>query len=290
MTKFSVCIPFLKNECYLRELLGSVENISGVDMEVLVSQDAPVSNDLKQHFKDRLAIRWVTGPTAGIAANWNRCIEQANGEYIILFHADDAVRSNYFDIISNLQREHPSSSAWFCKASVIDAQGNSTTSLIDRAKLALTPKPPAFRLEGDEGLAKLLLGCFIYCPTVCYRASVIKSHQFDARRKMVLDLDLYSRLLMAGETISGSNSVGYYYRRHKDGQSVVLTDGTSRFEEEVDLYNSLIGRLQVQDWPLSARQAKLKVFIRLHILFELSKSLVFFDGQRAMRLWKLVLL
>ena len=94
MTKFSVCIPFLKNECYLRELLGSVENISGVDMEVLVSQDAPVSNDLKQHFKDRLAIRWVTGPTAGIAANWNRCIEQANGEYIILFHADDAVRSN----------------------------------------------------------------------------------------------------------------------------------------------------------------------------------------------------
>mgnify|MGYP001455442454 CR=1 FL=1 len=67
MTKFSVCIPFLKNECYLRELLGSVENISGVDMEVLVSQDAPVSNDLKQHFKDRLAIRWVTGPTAGSA-------------------------------------------------------------------------------------------------------------------------------------------------------------------------------------------------------------------------------
>ena len=288
--RFSVCVPFLSNESFLIELLQSLEAFAHVDMEVLISQDSPVSEPVKEAISNRLNVRWLRGPGIGIAANWNHCIAEATGDYIILFHADDTVRSNYFDIISDLQREHPSSSAWFCKASVIDAQGNSTTSLIDRAKLALTPRPPAFRLEGDEGLAKLLLGCFIYCPTVCYRASVIKSHQFDARRKMVLDLDLYSRLLMAGETISGSNSVGYYYRRHKDGQSVVLTDGTSRFEEEVDLYNSLIGRLQVQDWPLSARQAKLKVFIRLHILFELSKSLVFFDGQRAMRLWKLVLL
>ena len=288
--RFSVCVPFLSNESFLIELLQSLEAFAHVDMEVLISQDSPVSEPVKEAISNRLNVRWLRGPGIGIAANWNHCIAEATGDYIILFHADDTVRSNYFDIISDLQREHPSSSAWFCKASVIDAQGNSTTSLIDRAKLALTPKPPAFRLEGDEGLAKLLLGCFIYCPTVCYRASVIKSHQFDARRKMVLDLDLYSRLLMAGETISGSNSVGYYYRRHKDGQSVVLTDGTSRFEEEVDLYNSLIGRLQVQDWPLSARQAKLKVFIRLHILFELSKSLLFFDGQRAMQLWKLVLL
>ena len=107
---------------------------------------------------------------------------------------------------------------------------------------------------------------------------------------MVLDLDLYSRLLMAGETIAGSNSIGYCYRRHKGGQSVVLTDGTTRFVEEVDLYNSLVGRLQVQEWPLSARQAKLKGFVRLHILFELSKSLLFLDGQRAIQLWKLVLL
>ena len=288
--RFSVCVPFLSNESFLIELLQSLEAFAHVDMEVLISQDSPVSEPVKEAISNRLNVRWLRGPGIGIAANWNHCIAEATGDYIILFHADDTVRSNYFDIISDLQREHPSSSAWFCKASVIDAQGNSTTSLIDRAKLALTPRPPAFRLEGDEGLAKLLLGCFIYCPTVCYRASVIKSHQFDARRKMVLDLDLYSRLLMAGETISGSNSVGYYYRRHKDGQSVVLTDGTSRFEEEVDLYNSLVGRLQVQEWPLSARQAKLKVFIRLHILFELSKSLLFFDGQRAMQLWKLVLL
>jgi glycosyltransferase involved in cell wall biosynthesis len=290
MTVFSVCIPFLKNEDYLRELLGGLENISGVDMEVLVSQDAPVSIDLKQQFTERLAIRWLTGPKAGIAANWNHCIAEASGDYIVLFHADDTVRSNYFDIISDLQREYPSSAAWFCKASVIDAEGSTTTSLIDCAKVTLTTKSPAYHLRGDKGLARLLLGCFIYCPTVCYRASVLKSHQFDESRKMVLDLDLYARFLMAGETISGSNSVGYNYRRHKDGQSVVLTDGISRFDEEVDLYNSLIGRLRALEWPLSARQAKLKIFVRLHLLYELSKSLLFLDGQRAMQLWKLVFL
>jgi glycosyltransferase involved in cell wall biosynthesis len=280
----------MSNESFLMELLQSLEAFAHVDMEVLISQDSPVSEPAKEVVSNRLNLRWLRGPGKGIAANWNYCVAEASGEYIILFHADDIVRSSYFDIILDLQREHPTSAAWFCRASVIDAKGSTITSLIDRAKYALTPESRAYRLRGDEGLAKLLLGCFIYCPTVCYRASVLKSHQFDERREMVLDLDLYSRLLMAGETISGSNSVGYNYRRHKDGQSVVLTDGTSRFDEEVDLYNGLIGRLQVQEWPLSARQAKLKVFVRLHILFELSKSLLFLNGQRALQLWKLVFL
>lgn len=288
--RFSVCVPFLSNESFLIQMLESLEAFAHVDMEVLVSQDSSVSEPVKEAFLNRLNLRWLSGPGKGIAANWNHCIEEASGDCIVLFHADDTVRSNYFDIILDLQREHPSSAAWFCRASVIDAEGSITTSLIDRTKSALTPKAPAYRLQGDKGLAKLLLGCFIYCPTVCYRASVLKCHQFDERRKMVLDLDLYSRLLMAGETISGSNSVGYNYRRHKDGQSAVLTDGTRRFDEEVDLYNSLTGRLQVQEWPLSARQAKLKVFVRLHLFFELSKSLLFLDGQRAMQLWKLVFL
>ncbi|MDB2380662.1 glycosyltransferase [Luminiphilus sp.] len=287
---FSVCIPFLQNEPFLRELLQSIETVANVEMEILVSQDAPVSNDLKQHFQEQLPIRWLTGPNRGIAANWNNCIEHAEGEYIVLFHADDTVLPNYFDIILDLQREYPSCAAWFSGASVIDAKGSITTSLIDRAKSALTPRPPAYRLKGDEGLARLLLGCFIYCPTVCYRASVLKSHPFDEGRKMVLDLDLYSRLLRAGETVAGSNSIGYNYRRHKGGQSGVLTDGTSRFVEEVDFYNSLVGRLHVQEWPRSARQAKLKVFVRLHILFELSRSLLSLDGQRAIKLWKLLFL
>jgi hypothetical protein len=70
----------------------------------------------------------------------------------------------------------------------------------------------------------------------------------------------------------------------------VLTYDTRRFEEEIDLYNSLMCRLQVQEWPLSARQAKLKVFVRLHILFEFLKSLLFLDGRRGMQLWKLLFL
>jgi glycosyltransferase involved in cell wall biosynthesis len=272
------------------ELLQSLEAFAHVDMEVLISQDSPVSEPVKEVFSNRLNFRWLSGPGKGIAANWNHCIKEASGDYILLFHADDTVRSNYFDIISDLQREYPGSAAWFCRASVIDANGSTIASPIDLAKSALTPRPPAYCLKGDEGLAKLLLGCFIYCPTVCFRASVLKSYQFDENLKMVLDLDLYSRLLMAGETISGSNLVGYDYRRHKEGQSVVLTDGISRFDEEVDLYSRLIGRLQVQEWPLSERQAKLKVFVRLHIFFELFKSLLSLNGHRIMKLWKLVFL
>ena len=288
--RFSVCVPFLSNESFLIELLQSLEALAHVDMEVLISQDSPVSEPVKEAVSNRLNLRWLRGPGKGIAANWNHCVTEASGDFIVLFHADDTVRSNYFDIISDLQREYPSSAAWFCKASVMDTEGSTTTSLIDLAKSALTPKAAAYRLKGDQGLAQLLLGCFIYCPTVCYRASVLKHYQFDESRKMVLDLDLYSRLLMAGETISGSNSIGYNYRRHKGGQSVVLTDGISRFDEELDLYNGLIVRLRALEWPLSAHRAKLKVFVRLHILFELSKSLLFLDGRRGMQLWKLVFL
>lgn len=290
MTVFSVCIPFLKNEEYLRELLESLESIVELEMEVLVSQDAPVSNDLKQYFQERLAIIWLTGPKAGIAANWNHCIEQATGEYIVLFHADDKVCANYFDIILDLQRECPSSAAWFCGATVIDAQANKATSLIDRTKSALTPKPPTYCLQGDDGLAKLLLGCFIYCPTVCYRASVLKNHQFDERLQMVLDLDLYARLLMAGESISGANARGYMYRRHQQNQSQLLTNTANRFREEIDFYNSLAEHLPRLGWSFSARQAKLKIFVRLHLVYELVKSLLFLEVRKTILLSKLVLL
>ena len=289
MTMFSVCIPFLQNEPFLRELLESMETIVNVEIEILVSQDAPVSNDLKQHFQERLRIRWLTGPNRGIAANWNNCIEHAEGEYIVLFHADDTVLPNYFDTIVTLQGLFPDSAAWFCNVNIIDGDGNESKNLKDRVKRVITPKSLNFVLAGDSGLAQLLFGCFIYCPTVCYQASTLKRYRFSVNSSMVLDLDLYARLLMDGESMVGTKIKGYNYRRHLDSESSVLTKTSTRFEEEIGLYNSLVEPLRVLDWKHAKRQAILKVTVRLHLSLELFKSLVHMDGQRAIVLVRLII-
>lgn len=289
MTMFSVCIPFLQNEPFLRELLQSIETVANVEMEILVSQDAPVSNDLKQHFQERLPIRWLAGPNRGIAANWNNCIEHAEGEYIVLFHADDMVLPNYFDTIVRLQGLFPDSAAWFCNVNVIDGDGKEISNLKDRVKRAITPRSLNFLLTGDSGLAQLLFGCFIYCPTVCYRASTLKRYRFSVNSSMVLDLDLYARLLMDGESMVGTNTKGYNYRRHLDSESSVLTKTSTRFKEEIGLHNSLVESLRALDWKRAKRQAILKVTLRLHLSLELLKSLVHLDGQRAIVLVRLII-
>ena len=69
----------------------------------------------------------------------------------------------------------------------------------------------------------------------------------------------------------------------------MLTKTSTRFEEEIGLYNSLVEPLRALDWKRAKRQAILKVTLRLHLSLELLKSLVHLDGQRAIVLARLII-
>jgi glycosyltransferase involved in cell wall biosynthesis len=97
--KVSVCIPAFNAASYLPAAIESVLNQSFRDFHLVVSDDASDDHTpsvLMRYNDDRLSV--VRSPDRlGQAANWNRCVELARGEYVVLLHADDELMPYYIE-------------------------------------------------------------------------------------------------------------------------------------------------------------------------------------------------
>lgn len=95
--KVSVLIPVYNGEHHLAECLDSILAQDFQDLEILVGDDG--STDGSVHIIKSFAardprVRWWQNPSnAGLTANTNVCIRQAQGEYIKFVHQDDLLLS-----------------------------------------------------------------------------------------------------------------------------------------------------------------------------------------------------
>lgn len=286
---FSICIPHYGNQVFLAEAIRSVITQTVPSAEIIISLDSPVDDDFQQQFEASFPIRWVENHTPGIPSNWNNAVENATGEYVVLLHSDDVLAPDYLDVITRLRKRKPESAAWFCGVNVIDENGMPTWTVGDWVKRLITPRRHTYDLQGDRGLSKLLFGCFIYCPAVCFRRDLLRQFNFDERWSMVPDLVLYLSLLEAGHVITGTNEQAFYYRRHKEAATEKLTRTLDRFNEEWRFYNEVRRRLDRRVWPKALTQAKYKVMLRLNCGFECAKALIKLDVGRVVRLVRRIL-
>jgi glycosyltransferase involved in cell wall biosynthesis len=286
---FSICIPHYGKQTFLAEAISSAIAQTISPSEIIVSLDSPVDDEFRQQFEASFPIRWVENQTSGIPSNWNNAVANATGDYVVLLHSDDVLAPDYLHAISRLRKRKPESAAWFCGVNVIDENGVPTWTVGDWVKRLITPRRYTYDLHGDRGLSKLLFGCFIYCPTVCFRRDVFRQFNFDERWSMVPDLALYSSLLEAGHNITGTNEQAFYYRRHTEATTQKLTRTLDRFSEEWRFYNELRRTLDRSLWPKAVTHAKYKIMLRLNCGFECAKALIKLDLRRAVRLVKQIL-
>ena len=91
MPKVSICIPAYRNPEGIARLLASVREQRFSDYEVILTDDSPdgsVEAAARQAGIEKL--RYFRNETRkGAAANWNRAVEQARGDYIKMMHHDD---------------------------------------------------------------------------------------------------------------------------------------------------------------------------------------------------------
>lgn len=286
---FSICIPHYGKQTFLAEAISSAIAQAVSPAEIVVSLDSPVDDNFKQQFEASFPIRWVDNQVSGIPSNWNNAVENATGDYVVLLHSDDVLAPDYLSVIESLQKRKPESAAWFCGVTVIDDNGAPTWTVGDWVKRLITPRRYIYDLHGDGGLSKLLFGCFIYCPTVCFRREILQQFEFDERWSMVPDLALYSSLLEAGHNITGTSEQAFYYRRHTDATTEKLTRTLDRYSEEWRFYDELRRRLDRRVWPKAVTQAKYKVMLRLNCGFECAKALIKLDFGRVARLVRRIL-
>lgn len=275
-------IPFYENETLLKKAVDSVLAQTISEWCLIISLDSPLSIQFINYIErlNDARIFVIENEKPGICSNWNNCIDATKSEFITILHSDDELAPDYISTMNELLTETPGNALYFCEAQVIDVNSQVVFSFVDRVKSLIRPKSDSIKLVGDEGLASLLKGCFIFCPSICYNLSILKKYKFRKKWQMVLDLDLYARLLIDGHSLYGTKKEVYRYRRHDNNQTAKLTKDFKRFDEEILLYSDLSNKAKKLKWKSTERIADKKVIIKLHLLFLMTKSIFLFNWKR----------
>lgn len=103
--KVSVCVPTFNYAVYLPSCIKSVLAQSFGDFELVVIDDcsADGTTEAMKRFLGDLRVRYLANPVnLGMVGNWNRCLSEAEGEYVKFVFADDLLSSR--DIIDSESR------------------------------------------------------------------------------------------------------------------------------------------------------------------------------------------
>ena len=286
----SFAVPYYSAPEYLREALESLLSQTHLNWEAVVVDDASPNSvaDLIAEFNDR-RITYVRNETnLGLATNWNKALALTNAPLVCILHSDDLLEPQYASTMVDLMTTNPDATAGHCRVSIIGADGLPRRTLTDAVKQVIQPKAKGLVVSvGEDGLASMLRGSWIYCPTLCFRRSHLPSVPFDNSWRFMLDFDLIARIFLNGQQIIGTTSKLYRYRRHDGAQTRVLTNELTRFEEELAFYGQMYRAAKERQWLTAQRHAKRATVIRLHLLLQVAARLVrlrFVSAVRALRL------
>jgi glycosyltransferase involved in cell wall biosynthesis len=271
VSQLGIAIPFFSGLDYLRSAIESLLAQSTSAWRAVVVDDAgpePEAADVVRDLADP-RIRYVRNDrNLGLAENWNACLDLADSELVTLFHADDMLGPEYVALVLRAHDRHPDAVAVHTGARVIGADGNPSFSFPDFVKRFTGPRRHGEVVTaGDEGLAVVLRGQFIFCPSLSYKRSQLPQRPFDPTWRQVLDLDLLARLLFAGKRIVGVTDRAYQYRRHRESQTAVLTASLDRFREEFGLYAKITRDAERAGWQRSVSVARRARIVRAHVLY-----------------------
>jgi glycosyltransferase involved in cell wall biosynthesis len=192
--RLSVCLPTYNPGPFLEPALRSILDQRGVEIELLLSDDAsdPQIQMSLPELEPNILRLHRNARRLGLVGNWNRCLELANGDPILIFHQDDRMRPNFLVRAQEALLRHPSAGFVFCNITTIDASGRETGGHWNPGAL-----PASDTLLSGQDLIRSLLsqGNFIPCPTVVVRATAYREQGgFDSRLGYTPDLEMWLRI------------------------------------------------------------------------------------------------
>jgi glycosyltransferase involved in cell wall biosynthesis len=276
--RLTVAIPYHAGLRYLALAIESALAQTRAPAAILVSDDGETPEETARlvagYGDPRLRHERAT-PGRGMVANWNRCLDRAGTELVTLLHADDLLLPDYCARMEDAAARTPGAAALFCDARIIDGEGRPRFSFPDWVKTVLAPRGTGpLVLVAEPGLALLLRGNLVMCPTLCYRRAVVGGRRFDPRWRQVQDLAFVTALLLEGESLVGLRGASYAYRRHVESATHVQSENLLRFDEEIALYDELAGTAAARGWEAAAGVARGKTIIRLHLGFQILRDLL----------------
>jgi len=269
---YAVTVPYYSNAAYLRETLDSVVAQTDPDWCCIVVDDSPDAGAAAVvGAVGDPRIRLERNPTnLGVAGSFNRCVEEAiaaGAPLGVILHADDLLEPTYVVTMRAAHGRQPSAAAVAPRVTVIDAGGVPHLPLPDRVKSWLWPRR-LDRLEGEQGLQRLLRGQFFYCPAVSYRWELLDRPAWDGRWRQVMDLMLYGRVLLDGGSIELEPARVFRYRRHAASETQQNSVDLSRTDEEIAACRELADAAGRLGWTRARRAGRWRMTVRLQSMIQ----------------------
>ena len=195
----SICIPTYNGAKFLRECLDSIVNQTYSNKEIIVSDNASTDETEKivKEYVEKYKVKYYRNEkNIGAEANFTRCIELANGEFIAIYHSDDIYNKEMVTMQVKYLINHPNSGAVSTLAYDIDGGGNVFKSKDIPSELK---KGNNCEYNFEEIFRTIMkYGNFLVCPSFMVRANIykteIKKYRYDMF-KTSSDLDVWFRIL-----------------------------------------------------------------------------------------------
>jgi glycosyltransferase involved in cell wall biosynthesis len=260
-------LPCYGDSPHLREAVASVLASDSDDWTLTLLDDGPVDASLTSWaggLDPRVSYRH-NPVRLGINRNFQQCVDLAGAPLVTVLGADDVVEPTYVAVMVAAAAADLESAMFHPGVTVIGADGRPVNGPADRVKARMTPSAPAV-LSGEPLAASLLRGNWMYFPSVVFRTDVVRRYGFTDGLDIVLDLDLYVRMLLGGEQLALVPGRLFRYRRHEASLSSSERFSGGRFSEEATYFSALAAELRAAGWPSAARASRLHLTSRLHAL------------------------
>jgi glycosyltransferase involved in cell wall biosynthesis len=205
----SVCVPTYERPVMVSRALRSVIDgnaAAAADVEIVVGNNspdvsAPVVNELlarwpgpRQHLEHR--------PTVSAEANFNRCIEQARGTYVVFLHDDDTLANGSLPRVLDALRADGHGVHLF-GAIVVDETGAVRRRQEFHARDRLEPAAALQRLLSDSS--------FVRMPALVVRRELLAAvGMFDPEIGNPSDVDLEVKLFARAGAVCEPITLGHY--------------------------------------------------------------------------------
>lgn len=196
----SICIPTYNNARFLRESLDSIVNQTYQNKEIIVSDNASTDETEKivKEYVEKYKIKYYRNDkNIGAEANFTRCIELANGEYIAIYHSDDIYDKEIIARQVEYLNGHVNSGAVSTLAYDIDEEGK----IFNRRDIPSELNKGNNYEYNFKEIFRIIMkyGNFLVCPSFMVRANIykteIKKYRYDMF-KTSSDLDVWFRILI----------------------------------------------------------------------------------------------
>ncbi|KOX24524.1 glycosyl transferase family 2 [Saccharothrix sp. NRRL B-16348] len=273
MNGIDIMLPHYGDIAYLKTAVRSVIAQDDESWRLTVIDDSVADNQLPEWFDslrdDRVRYR-RNDHNLGINANFQKCLDLAERDFLVVMGSDDAMLPNYVSTIRRTTDRYPDADVVQAGVEVIDSTGQVVQPLTDRVKRNIyAPTTTPKVMSGEDLAVSLLRGNWTYFPSLCWRREALKDLGFRPGLSVVLDLALMLDLLERGGRLAVVPDLCFQYRRHDASVSSSLASVGGRFTEERDFFLDVAEHMDHIGWHRAAKAARLHLSSRLHALLML---------------------